>query len=62
MKFYKCALELLRKSNLEPDIVYEKTDVLYRFYGITKSNEKFIVQVKKSGKENKYLMSVFPHK
>lgn len=62
MKFYKCALELLKKSKLEPDVVYEKGDILYRFYGVTKNNEKFIVQIKKSSGENKYLMSVFPHK
>lgn len=64
LKFLPCAIELIEKSTIQPDIRRERIthDNLYRFYGKTKGNLKFAVQIKESSRNNKYLISVFPIK
>lgn len=63
LKFYNCALELLTKSKIAPEEFFntDTKEFFYRFYGRCKSNEKFIVQIKESGKKKeKQLISIFP--
>lgn len=64
MKFYPCALELIRHSNLEPtskENPNRKSEILHRFAGITPDKEFFFVQIKENKRSgNKWLMSVFP--
>jgi hypothetical protein len=63
VKFYQCALDTLRNSQTKPEITMakDKRSIFYRFYGVTRSGEKFCVQVKEERKTgHKYFMSVFP--
>jgi hypothetical protein len=62
LRFYKCAIDLLKNSLVEPTIIYgyEKDHLLYRFNGRTKSGEGFYVQVKQNKRTGrKDFMSVF---
>lgn len=63
IKFFPCALELIRKSRNKPSIKQNpnnKNEKLYRFYGLTKEKEEFCVQIKENTKtRKKYLMSIF---
>jgi len=64
MRYFGCAIELLEKSHCEPVLKYDQGnpgEMLYRFYGSTKSGELFCIQIKESRKRNqKFLISVFP--
>ena len=64
LKFFPCALELLRNTQIDPVSVQNpnnKSEVLHRFSGITPSKESFVVQVRENKKNNqKWLMSVYP--
>jgi hypothetical protein len=64
LKFYPCALELIRNSKVDPESkenVDRKSEILHRFTGITPENEIFFVQIKENKNNNqKYLISVFP--
>jgi hypothetical protein len=61
IKLYQCALDVLRNSRLEPDIIRSDKEVFYRFFGTTRSGKKFCVQVKEELKTGrKYFMSAFP--
>ena len=64
LKFFPCALDLIKNSRNKPSIYknpYRDYEIWYRFSGITKEGEKFYVQIKKDKKTNKkYLMSCFP--
>lgn len=68
LRFFPCSLELLQKTTCEPSsfVVGNSSSrsiiKYYRFYGITKEGEKFIVQVKQNKKKEKYLLSIFPEK
>lgn len=64
MRLLSCAIELIKKSRLEP-ISYSNpnkpSEILYRFSGINPSNELFIVQVKENKTtKKKWFISVFP--
>jgi len=66
LKFYKCAIELLKNSKNPPITLQDNNDLnkmLHRFFGQCKNNEEFIVQIKENKKTGKkYLISVFPSK
>ena len=62
LRFYPCAIELLKMSTCEPEILYNPNETLFRFTGIAPNNEIFYVQIRKDRKSNKYFMSVFPAK
>lgn len=64
LKYYPCAIELLRNgraapvSKLNPN---KSSETLYRFAGLTVDNELFYVQVREARRSrNKYFVSVFP--
>lgn len=61
LKYYPCALELIKKSTYPPNekFIRDKT-IFYRFYGVEK-NTVFCVQVKEE-KGKLWLVSVFPKK
>jgi len=64
LKYFKAAIEVVEKSRNEPASKINpnrKTETLYRFAGLTKGSELFIVQIKsnKSSKK-KYLISCYP--
>lgn len=65
LKFFPCALELLKNSHYSPSSAENsdrKNEVLHRFAGISPENELFYVQVKENRKnEEKFLISIFPH-
>lgn len=64
LKYYKCALELIRHSTDIPDSKEDPNDknsLLHRFTGLSSEGDKFGVQIKESKKTNrKILLSVFP--
>ena len=57
--FVPCAMDLLRNSKVEPKMFIVNKINYYRFYGKTKSGDKFAVQVMKDKKDNRYFMSCF---
>ena len=65
LKYYECALDVIKNSKLEPIIEknqYKSQEMLYRFGGMTKDKELFIVQIKENTKnDQKFFMSVFPN-
>jgi len=64
MKYFGCAIELIKNSRFEPKSKENPNvpvEILHRFYGITKDNELFCVQIKEEKKKGqKFLISVFP--
>lgn len=64
LKFYSCAIDLLRNSSFAPDTIFKSDDLnsaLHRFYGQTQNGEYFCVQVKENKRTNrKDFISVFP--
>lgn len=64
LKYYQCAIDLIRNSKLEPiskQNPNKPTEVLHRFAGLTKDKEVFYIQIKEDKKtDKKYFMSVFP--
>jgi hypothetical protein len=64
IKYFPCAIELIRKSKLNPSSKQnpnKPTEILHRFAGTTKENDLFYVQIKEDKKTGeKWLMSVFP--
>lgn len=64
LKFFNCAVDLIRNSPFEPLIILEKqstTVILYRFSGVSRGGQSFYVQIachKKTGRKD--FMSVFP--
>lgn len=65
LRYYSCALELIQHSRFEPtskENPNKRSEILYRFMGITKNQEVFYVQIKKDiNTGQKFFMSVFPH-
>jgi hypothetical protein len=63
LKFYKCALDLLRNSTSAPDTIFSAGDLnnlLHRFTGETKEGLLFYVQVKEDKRTGRMdFMSVF---
>jgi hypothetical protein len=65
LKYYQCAIDLLRNTTVEPKTIVENTQngvLFHRFSGKTKEGDVFFVQVKENTKNNKLFMSVFPEK
>lgn len=62
LRFYACALELIQNTRIKPEIVHETmSELIYRFSGLTASEESFIVQIRQETKNGrKYFTSVFP--
>ncbi|EKD56167.1 MAG: hypothetical protein ACD_58C00285G0001 [uncultured bacterium] len=64
MKYYACAIELIKKSHFQPsskENPNRRSEILHRFYGVTADDELFCVQVKEDKKKDqKFLISVFP--
>jgi hypothetical protein len=60
MPYYAAAIDLLKNNRIAPKIYYRDNEKRYRFYGVTRDNYKFIVQIKENKKGEKYHMSVFP--
>ena len=66
LKYYACAIELLRHTPHTPETRQNpngRNELVHRFAGITKEGEEFYVQVKENkANDDKYLISVFPPK
>lgn len=64
LRFFNCALDLMRNSSHNPntaDNFKKKDELLHRFYGITKNKEKFVVQIKENKRtRRKDLISIYP--
>lgn len=64
LKFYDCALDLIRNSNFDPETrenFQKKDELLHRFHGITKNSERFVVQIKENKRsKRKDLISIYP--
>lgn len=64
LKFYSCALDLIQNSKFDPLTVQNPNrarDALHRFFGKTKQEEEFIVQITENKRnKQKYFISVFP--
>lgn len=64
LKYYCCAIELLRHTPHKPETKQNpngKNELVHRFAGLTKDGELFYVQIKEDVRSgNKYFMSVFP--
>lgn len=64
MKFFGCAIELIRNSRFEPtskENPNKPNEILHRFAGTTKDNDLFFVQIKEEKRTGeKWLASVFP--
>lgn len=62
LKLITCAIELIKHSNHSPTKKISSKDILYRFYGITRHQQKFIVQIKEDCMKRKFWISVYPKK
>lgn len=64
MKFFACAIELIKKSKHEPvskENPNKSGEILHRFAGSAKNDELFFVQIKEDKQTGKkFLISVFP--
>jgi len=64
LKFYDCALDLIKNSTYDPETrenFRKKDELLHRFHGILASGEKFVVQVKENKRtKRKDLISIYP--
>lgn len=64
MKFFGCAIELIKNSHLEPtskENPNKPAEILHRFAGTTKNNDLFFIQIKENKRTGeKWLISVFP--
>lgn len=66
LKYFPCVIDLIQNSRQEPLSIQnpnKESEILHRFFGLTKDKELFVVQIKEDKKtDRKYLMSVFPAK
>lgn len=64
LKFYDCALDLIKNSNSNPvtrENFQKKDELLHRFYGAATNKEKFVVQIKENKRtKRKDLISIYP--
>ena len=63
LRFFPCAVELIKSSQYSPTQRInssKSSETLYRFHGITHSGQRFVLQIKKGSNGNFQLMSVFP--
>lgn len=65
LKFYGCAIDLIKNSNHDPETrenFKKKDELLHRFYGLLGSGEKFVVQIKENKRtKRKDLISIYPN-
>lgn len=63
LKFYPCAIDLIKNSTYDPVTRenFKQTDeILHRFYGKTKDNQEFVVQIKENKRsKRKDMISIF---
>jgi hypothetical protein len=62
LMFYQCGLDLIHNTTYKPKEDYIKGNLCYKFWGYSRDNEEFCVQIKQESKGGKWLMSVFPTK
>lgn len=66
LKFYECALDLIKNTTQDPttkDNPNKLEEILWRFWGITKNNEFFRVQIKENKRsKRKDFISIIPDK
>ena len=66
LKFFDCALDLIRNSTCDPETrenFKKKDETLHRFHGETKNNEEFVAQIKENKRTGrKDLISIYPVK
>lgn len=64
LKYFACAIELIRKSKFEPESKEnpnKRTEILHRFAGATRENDLFFIQIKEDKRRGqKWLISIFP--
>ena len=64
LKCFPCGLEVIRHSNIEPEIrrnPNKTSEIFYRFRGRTKNKELFVVQIKEDTRTNeKFFISTYP--
>ena len=64
LKFYDCALDLIKNSTYDPETrenFRKKNELLHRFHDILASGEKFVVQIKENKRtKRKDLISIYP--
>ena len=64
VKYFPCAIELIRHSTFEPvskENPNRRSEIFHRFGGTTAENDLFFVQIKKDKKTGqKWLVSTFP--
>lgn len=64
LKYFPCGIELLKNCRVPPVVKLnpnKKSEMLYRFTGITPNGETFFVQVKENKSNGeKWLISIFP--
>ena len=64
LKFFDCAIDLIRSSMINPESrenFRKKDEILHRFHGVTGSGEKFVVQIKENKRtKRKDFISVYP--
>ena len=63
LRYYQCALELLARSTVKPEVIFEnKSEKIYRLSGVTDNGAKFMVRVRFETKTKAhYFTSVFPY-
>lgn len=64
LKYFDATIDLIKNSRNNPVTIDNqniKSEVLHRFYGLTKERKKFVVQIKQIKRSGKlYLMSMYP--
>lgn len=64
LKFFDCAIDVIKNSNYDPDTkenFKKKDELLHRFSGVTTNKEKFVVQIKENKRtKRKDLISIYP--
>ena len=64
LKFYACSLDLIQNSTVTPETrenFSKKDELLHRFFGRSKNNEKFVVQIKENKRTHrKDFISIYP--
>ncbi len=64
LRYFIAAIDLIKNSKIAPKSVFnpnKKTELLHRFFGKTKDNYPFILQVKENlNTKRKYFISIFP--
>lgn len=66
LKLFRCAIDLIRHTLRDPEIkqkIDKRSELLYRFTGMTGDGKKFYVQIKEDKRTGrKDFLSVFPAK